>query len=47
MTRHKQILTPHQRQMRFLTCFFGTMMVLTAIGLIWLFNSLSPVGRVH
>ncbi|MDR3457075.1 MAG: hypothetical protein P4N60_06485 [Verrucomicrobiae bacterium] len=47
MTRRKQILTPHQKQMRFLTCFFGAVMVLSATGLLWLFNTLSLVGRIH
>ncbi|HSY17336.1 MAG TPA: hypothetical protein VK815_03340 [Candidatus Acidoferrales bacterium] len=47
MARHKQTLTPYQKQIRFLTCFFGVLMVLTATGLIWLFNTLGVVGRAH
>jgi len=47
MAKRKQTLTPYQKQIRFLTCFFGTLMVLAATGLIWLFNTFSAVGRVH
>jgi hypothetical protein len=47
MTRHKRMLTPHEKQMRFITCFLGTMIVLTVVGLIWFINSLSLTGHAH
>ena len=47
MAKQKQVLTPYQKQIRFLTCFLGTLMVLTATGLIWLFNNINFVGRGH
>jgi hypothetical protein len=30
-----------------LTFFFGSVMVLAATGLLWLFNTFSLLGRVH
>ncbi|HEV2693637.1 MAG TPA: hypothetical protein VG347_12160 [Verrucomicrobiae bacterium] len=47
MTKQKQFLTPHQKQMRFLTYFFGAVMVITATGILWLVNNMGPLGRIH
>jgi len=30
--------SPHQKQMRFFTVFFGTMLVLLVVALLWLIN---------
>jgi hypothetical protein len=37
--------TAHQRQMRFLLYFFGTLMILAVVGVIILLNR--PVGGFH
>jgi hypothetical protein len=34
----KPSLTPHERQMRFFTVFFGALLVAIMAGLMWLFN---------
>jgi len=39
---NKRRPSAHQKQMRFLTIFFGTMMVIVAVALILLFNR-SPI----
>jgi len=46
MATRKRSLSPHQKQMRFMTCLFGTLMVLTAAALIWFFNTLGQ-GAHH
>ena len=38
MSTRKRSLSPHQKQMRFLTCLFGAVMVLTVIALLLLMN---------
>jgi hypothetical protein len=35
----------HQRQIRFFTCFFGGLLVLLLVALLWLMNRLPPVGN--
>jgi hypothetical protein len=42
---HKRKPTAHQRQIRFFTIFFGAVMVLILVALLWLFNR-SP-GNIH
>jgi hypothetical protein len=37
---HKRRLSPHQKQIRFLTVFFGAIMVGTVIALLVFFNRL-------
>ena len=38
MSTRKQILTPHQKQMRFLTFFFGAIVVLIGTGFLLFLN---------
>jgi hypothetical protein len=42
---NKRRPSAHQKQIRFLTVLFGTIMVLTVVVLLWLFNR--PPGGVH
>ena len=46
MTKRKIILSPHQKHMRFLTCLFGAVMVLSAIVLLLLCNSVTLATRL-
>ena len=46
MATRKRSLSPHQKQMRFLTCFFGALMVITVAALLWFFNTVGQ-GVVH
>jgi len=36
--------TPHQKQMRFFTVFFGALLVLLVVALLWLINRVSLPG---
>ncbi len=35
----------HQKQMRFFTVFFGTLLVLLVTGLLWVLNHVGQPGR--
>jgi hypothetical protein len=35
---HKRRLSPHQKQIRFLTVFFGAILIGVAVGLLLIFN---------
>jgi hypothetical protein len=37
--------TGHQRQIRFFTFFFGTLMILVVVALLWLLNRLPTAGH--
>lgn len=37
--------TPHQKQIRFFTCFFGAVLILLAVALMWLLNRVLPAGN--
>ena len=47
MNTRKQILSPHQKQMRFLTCFFGAIVVLSAAVFLLLLNRGSLVAMAR
>lgn len=34
----------HQKQIRFFTIFFGALLILLVVGLLWLLNRVSPAG---
>jgi len=42
---HKRRATAHQRQIRFLMIFFGTIMVIAVVAMIVLLNR--PIGGYH
>jgi hypothetical protein len=42
---HKRKLTPYQRQIRFMTLFFGALMIAAVLLLIWLLNQRMPSAR--
>ncbi len=36
--------SPHQKQIRFLTFFLGTLLVLLVVAILWLVNRVTPPG---